>query len=228
MDISNLVTRICDWIFSSKSSLLILEAPMRAETKAKEIAIELIGLLQATDKRVSWYLSTTTCVDNDVTIVDILKSLVYQLICFDPENIHRLLDGNLTAMKLQQEHSQREWAELLNTILKHLSDCFIVIEAEDFYKLMEQKASYMGSLLSILRPLTARASDEGLRIKILLVGYCKSSNHGIASSTQEPFVHTVPLQPAVPIPTARLRNGTKSAFQSPMWLNMRHRVMKEQ
>lgn len=227
-DIPNLLTRIGDWIFSLQSSLLVLKAPARSEAKAKEIAIELIGMLQATTPRVFWYLSTTTFVDHSVTIVDIVKGLAYQLICFDPENINRLLDGNLTAMKLQHDHSEREWGDLLYMILKHLSDCFIIIEAQDVYKMMGQETSYLESLLSIFRPLITRASEEGLRIKILLVGYGKSSNRGVASSTKEPSIDIIPLQPSVPVPANRRRNGTRSAFRSPGWLKLRQRVMNRQ
>lgn len=227
-EILNLLTRIGDWIFSPKSSLLLVEAPARAENKAKETAIELIGMLQPTATRVSWYLSTKTSADHGVTIDDIFKGLAYQLISLDPHNINKLLDGNLTAMKLQQEHSEREWTDLLYIILKHLTECFIVIEAEDVYKTMGQEASFLESILSSFRRLISRASEDGLRVKILIVGYGKLSNHGLESSTKEPTMNIVSLQPSVPVPASRRRGGARSAFQSPGWLNLRYRVSKNQ
>lgn len=227
-DTANLLTRIGDWIFSSESSLLVLRAPVRAESKAKEIAVEMIGLLQPTATRVAWYLSTTTSADHGMSIVEILKGLAHQLVCFDPENINRNLNANLTATKLQHEHSEREWADLVYMILQYLSYCFIFIEAEDFYKTMSQEESFSETMLSIFHSLIARSSEEGLRVKILLVEYGKSSNHGTTFSAKEPFVNIVPLQPSVPVPASRRRSGTRSAFQSAGWLNLRHKVMKEQ
>lgn len=223
-DIASL-TRIAEWIFCSKSSLLVIEAPKMAETKAKEIVTELIGMLRPPARRICWYLSTTSSTDHHNAIVDILKGLIHQLIRFDPENIHRILDGNLTATRLQQDHSEQEWTDLLYIILKHLSDCYIVVEGEDVFKLMGQDARYLERLLEIFRPLVTRASEEGFRVKLLLVGYGRSPQ-AIASSAEDPFMSMIHLRASVPIPANRRRGGARPAFQTPMWLNLRTRVMK--
>lgn len=219
---ANLLTRIGDWIFSSQSSFVVLQAPARTEAKAKEIAVEVIKLLKPTATRVAWYLSTGSTADHGPSMIEILKSLAFQLISFDTGNIQGALGSNLNATKLQQEHSEREWADLVYMILQYLSRCFIVIEAEDVYKTMGQDSSFFDTLLSTFHPLIDRACVEGLRVKILLVAYGKSS------PTNDPSMKVIPLQPSVPVPANRRRAGTRPAFHSPGWHNLRCRVAKEQ
>ncbi|KAJ0109954.1 hypothetical protein J7T55_014756 [Diaporthe amygdali] len=200
-EIAHLVANIGSWIAFPKPSLLVLEAGPKAETKAKEIVTELIGMLRPAARRLCWYLSTANSGNEGITLADIFKNLIYQLIRLDSVNMARILDGNLTSIKLQGEHTDREWIDLLCSILRHLQDCFIIVEAEDMFKILGKDVAQLDRVHSVFQLLVDQASNEGCQVKVLFVGYGRST---AASDTSAPISvssrRVVSLRPLVPVP----------------------------
>ncbi|KAM5341919.1 hypothetical protein ACJ41O_014950 [Fusarium nematophilum] len=152
------------WISAPKSSLLILQTQPRAQARVKEIATELIRLLQPRSKKVIWYLSSLNLNDEgEISSVDVLKSLIFQCMKLVPEFVASD-PGNFSTAKLHGHHSEEEWLELLCHMLRHLNACFIVIEAEDIFKNKDEAKQ----LLELVQRLAAQFQDVGDSIKLLL------------------------------------------------------------
>jgi hypothetical protein len=63
--------------------MFVVEAGPRAEAKTKDLAIEVIGLLNLTDYTVFWHLSKPTIMDRACILNNVLKYLIYQALRHD-------------------------------------------------------------------------------------------------------------------------------------------------
>lgn len=218
-DMGYLIASIRKWIGSPSSSLLIVKASPRAESRAKELATELIALLQPSPKQVAWYLSGIGPQGKHVCVADILKSLVFQLIQFDPQRVHANLGDSLTSMKLHGQHTDKEWADLLWKVAKQLRECYMIIEAEDLASLMKGDNLQITRFLGIFQSLVERPSDTPFKLKILVISYGVSRVLDAFQPSTSWAIASIQA-PTLP-PPGRRRLGTRSAFLHPSWQKMR-------
>ncbi|KAH7308658.1 hypothetical protein B0I35DRAFT_442378 [Stachybotrys elegans] len=208
-----LLQSVGQWISAPNSSLLVLQTQPRAQARVKEIATELIALLQPRPNKVIWYLSSLN-VDNEgeISSVEVLKSLIFQCMKLVPEFVASD-PGNFSTAKLQGCHSDEEWLELLCHILRYLNACFIVIEAEDVFTNKDEATQ----LLKLVESLAAQFQDVGHSIKILLVNYSTSWNDSNAEGLQG---RVLTVNREAPVPPRRRRPGARSPFRGAAWGGM--------
>jgi hypothetical protein len=77
---------------------------------------------------------------------------------------------NFNMAKLSTSHSEEEWFELLCQILRQLSTCFIIIEAEDVWR----NEGGSGEFMEILVKLSRHLDQNGIAAKLLVVSYSRS------------------------------------------------------
>lgn len=224
-DMVHIITSIGDWIASPEPSLLILQAGPRAETRAKQIVIELISLLQPTAKQLCWYLSDIPVESTHATLAEVLKSLASQLIALDQTAMAKNLGNNMSSMKLHGYHTHEEWAEFISLILKNLGGCFIIVEAEDVHKLIKGDVGQVSQFRTIFQGIVDRALDAGCKCKILFVGYgTMRSEPGSARQSARSCSKTVCIRAADPMP-ARLRRGRpRSPYDHAAWQALKRKA----
>lgn len=198
------------WITSPQSSRLILQTQPRAQARVKEIATELIGILQPQYKQVIWYLSGISHNDEGgVSTIEILRSLVFQSMKLVPELVASD-SSNFSTAKIHAVHSETEWLNLLCFVLQQLTACFIVIEAEDVFIYEEESKQFV----ELTQRLANRFQDTGTSIKLLFVNY---SNDWPGSVTLGPQERIIVVNREAPVPPRRRRPGTRSVFRGASW-----------
>lgn len=216
---AELLQSVGQWISTPKSSLLVLQTQSRAQSRVKEIATELIGLLQPQSKKVIWYLSSISFEDQDcVSSIEVLKSLAFQSMRLAPELVASE-PGSFTTAKLHAPHSEGEWLDLLCSILRRLATCFIIVEAEDVFRDEEEARQ----LVELFQKLTGRFQDTGTAIKLLVVNYgdvWPSSN-----LFGGPQADILIVNREAPVPPRRRKPGARSVFRGASWSNV-GRVVK--
>lgn len=222
---AHLITSIGDWIASSEPSLLFLQAGPRAETRTKQIAVELISLLQPEAKQICWYLSDAKIEDTHATLAEILKSLASQLIALDQATMAQHLGESISCVKLHGYHTEKEWADFISLILKNLRECFIIVEAEDVYRLIKRDVSQLSQLRAVFQSMIDKARDAGCKCKILVAGYGvmggepRLTPQSAASSSK-----TVSVPALDPIPARLRRVSPRSPSQHPAWQALKRKA----
>lgn len=169
---------IGNWISSPSCSSLILNVRPGAQSRVKKLATEVVGLLKPQGHRVIWYLSPSTSggiSEGGVrcTTTEVLRTLVFQSMKLSPDLVGSSPD-TLTVAKLSASHEEHEWEDLLLWVLRRLTGCFIVVEAEDVVRGERDEASNMesGRFVGVFQRLARRFDQEGMGgVKLLFVSY---------------------------------------------------------
>ncbi|KAH8881712.1 hypothetical protein GQ53DRAFT_773125 [Thozetella sp. PMI_491] len=205
---------IGEWVSSPRSSLLVLQTQPRAQARVKEVATELIDLLQPQSKKVIWYLSSTSFEDRgSVTTVEVLKSLIFQSMKLAPELVGAE-PANFNTAKLHASHSEAEWLDLLCCILRCLKTCFLIVEAEDVFGNAEEAKQLVEVLLSLIH----RFQDTETTIKLLVANYGDAwSGLDLLGGLRGQILV---MKRETPVPPRRRRAGARSVFRKAGWSNM--------
>lgn len=197
-NVTNILQAVGQWISSSQSSLLILQAQPRARVRVKEIATEVIGLLRPKSKHVIWYLSNINAdQDGAACATEVFRNLVFQLVKLTPDFVSSSPD-NFNLAKLSASHSEEEWLGLLCQILRQLPACFVIIEAEDVWR----NEGRSGGFTEILVRLSRHLDENGTSAKLLVVSYNRSWQ-GDGNSTR---VIEVAEESRIPVPRGLRRS----------------------
>ena len=187
------------WVSTEGSALLVVRVALRAEAKAKEFAVNVIKLLRNLPYGVIWNLSLYRSQGRPALLVDMIKSLIFQVLVHDPAVLHKY-PTELDATKFLSTHTEAEWTSLLSKLLSRLSKCFIVIEAQDIFQLHRESPEWPGRFFQLFQNLIDQAKGSGNILKILVLGYgtraltlqsLSGSSNRIVSSIQRP----VPVPP---------------------------------
>ena len=153
-----------DWISSPDSALLQLRGSVLRAGQPRDVASDLIELLQATSLPVVWYLSSTSSLGQvRVSMIDIFRSFIEQTI-----NQHRHAQSN-QPLRLNEGHfgnckTEEDWQRLFVAVLSHLSKLVIVIDAH-------QDAS--GDVLTAINKFRddMKAQNVATVVKVLVLTY---------------------------------------------------------
>ena len=120
------------WVSREGSSLIIIPVSPGTQADAKELVVGVIGRLKTSTYYVLRTISLISPVDGTPSIIEVLKSLVFQSLqhsrnLFSDDNEH------LNLKKMHGNHTESEWADLLVLVFAKLSKCFVVIETEDLH-----------------------------------------------------------------------------------------------
>ncbi|ORY58871.1 uncharacterized protein BCR38DRAFT_71042 [Pseudomassariella vexata] len=126
-----------------KSSLIGLQASPRADSRVKDIALLLIAVLHLQFSQVIWYLSTSEQKKHIPSMVEVLKSLVYQIVRMDTGILAERL-YTITAEKLNPQLSKDEWLCLLYLVLEH--QIFHYRGSRGCLQVLQAKTRFYGSI----------------------------------------------------------------------------------
>ena len=167
---TTLIQRLGGWVSISGSSMLIVVAGTRAEARAKDFAVEVTGLLQATSFPVIHHFSEPIATDKATSLIRICQSLLLQAFRKNPEVISQ--DFSLAnAAKYQTEHSLEEWLNLVCLVYAKIPKCFLVIETEDLYRVSGRDATAARQILQTFQRILDNVTSAGCVMKLLIVTY---------------------------------------------------------
>ncbi|EXJ87098.1 hypothetical protein A1O3_04056 [Capronia epimyces CBS 606.96] len=210
---TSFVQALNKWIASTDSTLFTVRAGPRAEARTKDLAVEVTALLSAAWHPVLWYLSerghrhrhrhpqasrdvdvdVDQDLDQDLSLCDILKNLIYQLVRqdvgLDPDTL------NIT--KFHSAHSESEWLDLLLLLLRSVCTCYMVIETEALYDLAGKgkDQGWSQRLMAVFDRVVENAKPAGCLVKVLLVTYSDAplSHRTISTTSSTASNHSLPL-----------------------------------
>jgi hypothetical protein len=153
-----------DWISNPESALLQVQGSVLRAEQTRDLASDLIQLLQATSQPVIWYLSSASSSGQArVSVTDILRSLIEQTI-----SQHQHAQGS-QPWRLNDSHFQHcktdsDWLRLFVAVINHMSKLIIVIDAH-------QEAA--GEVLSVIKEFwdDMTAQKVATIVKVLVLTY---------------------------------------------------------
>ncbi|KAK5467171.1 hypothetical protein LTS15_000142 [Exophiala xenobiotica] len=183
------------WVNAPLSSLFVLQAGLRAEARAKDLAVQAAILLKDSQHTVFYYLSERRADQNDLSFTDVLQALIFQILTQHP-NIAQSESQivNITAFKSQ--HTEQEWLDLLSLVLRNVRKSFLVVEMEDLFERTKGQKDLARILLQAFGQLVTKVQDSGNVVKILLVHYAASATPGIPADCT-PGHYSVSIRPPV-------------------------------
>lgn len=211
-DTVGLLKSLADWVSRKESALFLVKAGARAEARAKEFSADVVKILQPTPYGVIWKLSWIPSHGIVPSMTDMIKGLIYQALRHDPSLLHQYPE-ELNVTKFQTNHTEVEWISLLSQLFARLSNCFVVIEAEDIFHANRDTPEWTSQFLILFQDLVDQAEANGKRLKILVIGYGATASilqttqgrkNRIVSSIQRPQ----PVPPHLRRQFAPTKNGT--------------------
>ena len=150
------------WASSNSSSILICQGTILSRHDIRDLALDIVELLRQSSIPVIWALGkAVTSNDAKATSVDILKSLILQVLMLSPQS------RRLNASQFQSAVTEAHWLQLLHVVLTGLQRVYIVIDLEVLGSNHATEASW---LLPFFQLLTGRDGDPTMPvIKVLFV-----------------------------------------------------------
>jgi hypothetical protein len=206
-----MIQKIGVWICKPETPLLVLQAGPRAQASARELAIELLDVLEPINQALVWHLSDTPGPeDGGPSRADILRSLIFQVLRAGQAQAGPAFESMDAAM-FQALHSEAEWLQLLCLVLRQLPRCFMLVEADEG----------AGEMLSVLEDVVSQTRDAKLILKIMIL----PGNTDLSGSVklgEQTAILTV--QKPAPPPARLRRPRTRQNPRSLAWAGVKKRL----
>ncbi|KAK4445385.1 hypothetical protein QBC34DRAFT_164977 [Podospora aff. communis PSN243] len=201
------IQRLGVWLSTPTIPLLVLQAGPRAQTNAKELAIELIDVLESSGYITAWHLTDgDTGAQDGASRVDIIRSLLFQVLRGSQKDTSRTFEG-LDASNFQALQSEPQWIELLCTLLRQLPRSFILVAVEDVQTTTE--------MLSVLEAviIQAQRSKPDCALKVALLAGNNMDLSGSVRLGEQTSILTVqkPAPPPAHLRKPRTRQNPRTA-----------------
>jgi hypothetical protein len=191
LDQSMLLPKLQEWSVASSSSLIAIggSAPTRFQTK--DLATEMVELIEAADKPVIWALKGRQVPEPSEEIqVNLLKHLTNQIVHLNNKRVIRHVSQNFNAALVQSARTEADWLQVLKECLRGLSEIYAVIDMEMLGRPSEGNGQ---SWLELLRRFeTLLCNLDGVKIKVALLSFRQDFIRSLGSASPQTTI--VPLQ----------------------------------
>jgi hypothetical protein len=204
-----------NWVFTSRSSLLVVRMGLLAQTQAREMAVEVIQGLSTSSQCVFWNLTLPYSLDQDDTMASVFKSIIHQVLKHLAGSSAQFAE-QLNLVKVNGHHTESEWVDLICLLLSKLPKIFLVIETEGIRKAHQDDPEWADRFLQHLQKVVDRTSAAGNCIKILLLVYGKTLNVTSNSSVTSDLLVTSLPTPA-PLPPHLRHMVRRTGLNSKGW-----------
>jgi hypothetical protein len=189
------------WISAAGCSLLILRSGPRAHGITRDHIVGLINYFRNIPQGVFWTLSPIGSCEHQPSTAGLLKSLIYQVISYDP-NILLGFPENLSTLQFLDIRSENEWLDLLCLLISRLDKSVLIIEAENLYHASLRKREWTQEFLLMWKSIVDRVEATDSIVKVLVVTF--DTNIQLLQDVAHNFVVTVQQPRTIP---PRLRRG---------------------
>jgi hypothetical protein len=203
--------QIQTWVSAGRSTLLIIRTSLRAQKQARDVAANVVASLTAESACVFWSLHVSPYVSGGHGIVNVFKSLIYQILTL--KNSPSLFDSfavHLNSMKVLSDHTEAEWASLLSILLTKIPSAFIVIELENRHRLTQQDPTWADRFTLLLQKMVEQTSAAGNCLKVLLIAPSNSLGASVSESLDSKMVASLQSPVAVPMRFRHVARRTNS------------------
>lgn len=167
-----------DWANNTRSSVLILQAGMRAQKQATELAADVVNHLRGHGGFVFWNISTGRSA-RKMTMQDVFKSIIFQALQ-QAGSTFADMSEHLNPRKIHGTHTDREWADLICLLFARIPKPFLIIETEDLRNTYARDQQWADQFFNLVTHIVDKTTAEGCHLKVLLLLYGRKS--GAASS----------------------------------------------
>jgi hypothetical protein len=207
-ELTSLLNALGSWISVEGSSLFLVKVGPRAGAKAKEFAADVIKLLRERSLHVVWNISPLVPGSGLPSLAEVLRGLVFQLLRQNSTLLHNHLQA-LNFAKFAADHTDAEWEDMLQKVFSRLSNCFVVVEAQDLFAANKEDETWATSFLQMFQRIVDQVAKTGNSLKILVVGYGTTYSL-LRDSECKNRISSVFQRPAVtPVRSRRLGHWTK-------------------
>lgn len=211
-----LASRIGQWYLAKASATIIIQAAPRAQSHARDLAVDAIAYLRGKGKPVFFALSQRSTEDG-VSLVDICKNLVHQSLNHQADFV-RQNPKRFQFSALNDSHTEREWMALLGLILATIPQSFVIIETEDLFKTYNGDSAWLPRLLGLLKTLSGTVAGNGSVVKVMLVNNRRTPHETAGQAVDSSLiVHTIQQQV---IPMRSRQRVANTATHRTIWTKL--------
>ncbi|KAI1263658.1 hypothetical protein F5Y18DRAFT_123755 [Xylariaceae sp. FL1019] len=201
-----LISSINGWFESPNQPLLIIESSSRARDTAKDLSVNTITQLKKAKLKVLWVFQYQVADSPANCVMNVLKSLIYQIAVREPQTTMRfprpLFTSDGSASTVQ------EFRDLLTALFIQFGSSFIIVESQ-YAKDPEIDKQILESLKQIIHSVSQHSSTQ-VKVVFLGNGYASTSRRGVdgqrCSTNDEMILRLGPPQPVPP----RLRRARRN------------------
>lgn len=178
------------WSGASNSSLVVVGGSGPTRFQAKDLATDMVDLLQAANKPVLWLLNgplDKTPVYGAHTLL--LKQLVHQAVQLNNRGVVGHISDNFNAPRIASARTENDWLEILRESITGMPEVYLVIDMEALgYRPNNEAASWL-EFLSSMQSLVNGV--PGVVVKAAVISFRRDFVRSIDSDPLKPLV--VPL-----------------------------------
>ncbi|KAI1500276.1 hypothetical protein F5X99DRAFT_387047 [Biscogniauxia marginata] len=226
---AELIRRLDDWVLPESPPLLVMHIGPRAQAQARELATELIDVLQSSvSSNVCWYLQAAQK-EEPSSGVDILRSLIFQLMRLGNSNGIGTSTSNEPTMdsdtldldKFQNSHTEAEWLEILSLIVRRSPRWFFFIECNGLQSRSSMGAEAAGEWLAFFNRIIESCRTTECDTRLLVMSSCDTM---AAEAAKSPLGSVAKVQWSAP-PPPRLRHlAIRPRSENTRWIGVKKRV----
>ncbi|KAI0139829.1 hypothetical protein GGR57DRAFT_442035 [Xylariaceae sp. FL1272] len=203
---TRLVSSINRWFESPNQPLLIIGSSSRARDTAKDLSVNTITQLKKAKLKVLWVFQYQVADSPSDCVMNVLKSLIYQIASRDPQTTMKFPRPVHTSDGLGS--TVQEMRDLLTALLRQFGSSFIVVESQ-YAKHPEIDKQILESLKQVVHSVNL---DGQTRVKLVFLGNGDTSTtrreeNGHRRSTNDALI--LRLEAPQPVPP-RLRRARRN------------------
>jgi hypothetical protein len=171
-DLIKATTHLQTWASSKSSSLILIKGSIAAKNTTKNLATDIVSLVKDTKVPVIWALNARrVATPTNPGPIEVLKQLVLQSLQLNTTlmNEHAV---SINVSRFQSAQSEKEWFDLLGSILDGLPSLFIIVDIETLGSRSGELLNWPAAFMFLFQKLAAR--NIGTILKVALVSYHKS------------------------------------------------------
>ena len=207
-----------EWGGVAQSAILVVKGSFRTAQQARDLAVDVISLVQSAGVPVAWVLNDKR--DEDAFrpfVADVFKLLAHQVMQINTA----LRDTRLDAMKFQAARTESDWIEILVSLFQGLPELYIILDAQ----VLEDDVCEVPQWISLFSGLFEHLRRHSITtvVKVGILSYRKDYSK-LTGRTTEYLVDLSKIKGQAvekgQLPSARLRrkwkrrHGNKVAFES--------------
>lgn len=191
------------WMTGPETSMFILRVARGAEAQARELVTDAISHLQKQKVKVIWKLTppTGTLMGYMPSPPDVFRVLIYQALTLQAASVYT---GGFKIGGINSLQSDTDWATCFRQVASQLSDCFIIIQADNLFHAHNYDRTFIAEFVAFFKEIASDAKADGRILKLLVLCYGDTVTADDYSGLCD--VVAVLKKPAV-VP---VRSGTKS------------------
>ncbi|PVI02119.1 hypothetical protein DM02DRAFT_590081 [Periconia macrospinosa] len=179
-----------NWSKGLRSSLVVLGGSGSTRFQTKDLATEMVELLQGAEKQVLWVLKgprSENATDSVHTLL--LKQLVNQAVQLNHRRVVGHISENFNAPRVAAARSESDWLKILCESLTGVSEIYLIIDMEALGYRPDDEASFWLGFFDSIQLFVQNV--PGIAVKAAVVSFRQDFIHSVESASAKPLV--VPL-----------------------------------